>query len=261
MKVLEDFQGYSEEKICFRTGASPDVVYDTTKWAFEHQGPEYDLWAPSSIRMFQERILLGQLETPSVMIVNHDHTCEIAAAALIYEQPNLLLDTNFNSFLQSLGVLSRFGAAFLAHTPVEHMNLIRGFGQIVPQSDEPLRRGIDLLVNYFEHGHLPDIPPPPTGDILREDGLFVVFEGSAGAWQRQWSEGRHYGIRFGTPEVEILKKSTFVQQLSLYEVVDRLNDLEGEERWATEGTIATAEESSLDRGTIIEVVDELRRPL
>lgn len=259
VKVLEDFWGYSEEKICFRTGAKPEVVYDTTKWAFEHKGPEYDLWSPSSIRMFQERILLGQHETPSVMVVNHDHTCEVASAALIYEQPNMLLDTEFNAFLRSVDVLSRYGAAFLAHTPLEHMTLMRGFEHIVPGANNSIRRGMDLLLNYFENGQLPDVPPPPSGEILREDEFFVVIEGPPGAWQKQWAEGRLYGIRFGDDEVEILKKSSFVPYVNLYEVIDKLNKQEGKDLWKTEGSIARAEQTSLDRQEIIDAVESMRR--
>jgi hypothetical protein len=260
IRILKDFRGYSEGKICFRTGAAPEDVYDMGQWAFEHSGPEYDIWSPASIQMLKERLLMGQ-EAPSVMILNHDQTPEVAAAAALFEYPPLLLDNSFNTLLDSIGMISRYGNGFLAHVPFQHSTLIRGFHHIIPDTDDPLRKGVDLIANFVENSQLPDVPPPPNPSTLLEDGSFVTFEGPPEGWSKMWTDGRLCGIRFGEDESspEIIKKSPYVRHIDLYAVTDRLNEKEDEDIWETDGVIASIpndSETSLSRNTITDIAQK-----
>ena len=221
IRIVPSLKGVRKGVICFETGASRDEVCDLDGYVFEHHGPEHHpLFSPSALRLFHERILLGQA-MPQVLLLTRWWRIDQVIAATLFIQPSLALEPACTQVVQSVDLVERLGPATLAHVPWEHRELVRLIRHIT-QKEEPRQvpsdRALHLVVQAAQHtsqyileGQLSIEPElPPTLNALATGEGFLAFECAHWAWDVAWSAGAVWGVWFGPTRTEVRAKSALI---------------------------------------------------
>jgi len=243
IRIVPHLKGHKEGVICFETGCSRDEVCDLHHFVFDHHGSEHHpLFSPSALRLFHERLMLGQA-MPSVLLLTRWYRIDQIMASAMFIEPGLLLLQGFTSLVQSVDQVERLGPLALAHIPWEHKELIRLLRHVTrlyrsrqahqeSLSTQDHENALTLLVQctqyiatYLMEGTLPLEPEtPPELDVLAAGEGFIAFTCEEWPWDVAWSSGAVWGVWFGPRQTEVRAKSTLIG-LETRVVTERLGEM------------------------------------
>lgn len=221
IRILPEFTGYREGMICFETRCGPEDVYDIGKYAFEHHGPQYSPFSPGALRLFYERLVLGQ-PMPPVIVLTAWHRYDQIMAAAMFIHPPMALDWECGHLVNSLDALDRLGPAAFAHMPHDHKELVyaingavAAFFEQADQSDARAMRALaqcaGVLIDYVENGAMPPVAsPPPVWEVLADDGEFVAFTSQDYVWDIAYQAGYTHGLWAHGNALRLSRKSPLV---------------------------------------------------
>jgi hypothetical protein len=221
IRIVTGMQGTREDAICFETGASASEVRDLGAFVFEHHGQDHhSLFSPSALRLFHERLMLGQAMPPLLLLTRWWRIDQLLAAALFIE-PALLLHPATTSLVSSFDLVERLGSLALPHIAWEHKELLRllrhrtaGRSTRATEQEEALALVVSCardIIAWVVEGTLnvePEIPP--VLEALATGEGFLAFTSPQWAWDVAWSSGAVWGVWFGPKRTEVRLKSALV---------------------------------------------------
>ena len=256
IRILPGFTGYMEGVICFETKVDRDTVNDLTLFAFEHEGAGYTSFDPGALRLFHERILLGQ-DMPPVLVLTKWYCYDQIMAAAIFMMPSLVLEPSCTNLVNSLDLIDRLGPPGYGHIPYEHKELIytlRNITEPYIENQAPVEKILDILtqaasvlINYVQEGTLPPLEvPKPEYRVLASQGPFVAFEADDYVWDQLYAEGYLCGIWFRRGHALISKKSPLVSGLAEDKVLEGMRATYPGLEWCLEGQVVSGSGVPLD---------------
>lgn len=221
IRIIPSFTGYREGVICFETQCAPEEVRDLSKYAFEHHGDAFSPFDAGALRLFHERVLLGQ-DMPSTLILTNWYRFDQVMAAAIFVNPLIILEASCTNVVNSFDLIDRLGPPAYGHIPHDHKEL----ALLIRNITEPYSKGqarsekileilshcVGLIHRYVEEGTLPPIDIPlPEYTILHAEGPFVAYESNEYVWDEMWRKGYLWGL-WKQPEgpCEVRRKSQLV---------------------------------------------------
>lgn len=241
IRIIPSFTGYREGVICFETHCGPEEVRDLSKFAFEHHGEAYSPFDPGSLRLFHERILLGQA-MPSTLVLTEWYRYDQIMAATLFTQPLLILEAECTSLVNSFDLLDRLGPPAFGHIPHDHKELayliqyltaeVRE-GQVRSENiQETLKQCTQMISHYILEGSLPPSNmPEPKYQIHMEKESFIAFSSEDYVWDEMWRKGYLWGIWAKKDTCELRRKSTLVSGVDLDKLLKTLSSVFEEGNW------------------------------
>lgn len=251
IRIIPSFTGYKEGVICFETQCSPSEVRDLGLYAFEHHGDAYSPFDPGALRLFHERILLGQ-DMPSTMVLTQWQKYDQLLAAAIFIQPSIVLEPACTSLVNSFDLIDRLGPPAYGHIPHDHKELAYMISNIADTYQdsqassekilEILRQCALVLINYVVEGTLPPVElPAPEYEIIAEDGAFVAFRAEDYVWDALWCQGYLWGIWFNGSTCRISRKSALVPVWEEGALLEKLQKEDPEGNWVLTNGVLVSE--------------------
>lgn len=234
IRIIPSFTGYREGVICFETQCDPEEVRDLSKFAFEHHGDAFSPLDPGALRLFHERILLGQ-DMPSTLILTNWRRYDQVMATAIFTNPLIVLESSCTSLVNSFDLIDRLGPPAFSHIPHDHKELAYmvknltdscGEGQVRSEKIlEILQQCVSFIHRYVEDGALPPVEiPTPSYEIRATAGSFVAFEADDYVWDALWSQGYLWGIWARGTSCELRRKSQLISGVDLDRILKGLQD-------------------------------------
>jgi hypothetical protein len=226
IRILPDFIGHTIDAICFETKCSPQEVMDLSLYAFEHHGPAYTPLHPGALRLFHERVLLGQNMPPTLFLTEWYKPDQLMAAA-IFSNPSTVLLSRCTDLVNSVDMVDRLGSAAYGHIDVSHKELLFLLNHLTKpyiSSDisstkkyTALELAIKTILQFLENPHsIPVDLEEPKYEILYVNAPLVIFRSMDYAWDHLYSEGFLYGFCVSGDQIVFSKKSPLVQMDVVY---------------------------------------------
>jgi len=266
IRIIPSFTGVRPDVICFETQASPEEVADLTLYAFEHHGGAYTPFSPGSLRLFHERVLMGQ-DMPATMVLTRWYRYDQLLAAAMFVQPDIVLEPSCSNLVNSFDLVDRLGPPAFGHVPYDHKELaymLRNLTEPFVGSQEGtekalsvLQQAVGLIVAYITEGTLPPVTlPQPQYEVMEAHGPFVAFESEDYVWDEFYREGYLCGVWFRGGETLVSRKSALTPYLEPGQVLRLLEEHDTEGTWRIEhGTLVG--EAGIDRPTLIAALRSL----
>jgi len=241
IRIIPSFTGYKEGVICFETQCAPEEVRDLNRFAFEHHGDAYSPFDPGSLRLFHERVLLGQ-DMPPTLVLTRWYRYDQLLAAAIFAQPSIVLEPSCTSLVNSFDLIDRLGPPAFGHILHDHKelayminNLTDPYKSSQVTSDkimEILRQCTMVILQYVLEGTLPPVEIPlPEYNIIEAEGPYVAFESEEYVWDTLYQKGYLWGVWFRGTECRIGKKSELVTAFDTDRLHSKLQNQVPEGDW------------------------------
>lgn len=200
IRILPSFTGVSTTVICFETQV-PSVEIREYTTVFEHHGSSYHpIFDAGSLRMFYERMMLGQ-SFPNTLVLTRWWRIDQIVAAALFLTPSLVLSPECMGLVNTIDTVDRLGSAAMSHIPVDHKILIGALRKMCQKSvsDTEAYRTLvtctSLVVQYIEKGIIPPVSNLVTDyNVVASIGCVVAFTSKEWAWDRVWMEGALCGL-------------------------------------------------------------------
>lgn len=243
IKVIEDFSGYKNNTVCYRTGSS-----EGDRFGFGENSSE------TPLRSLFNRIILGET-FPREMIIGN-LTLDAVVAASLFSNPNMVLQGECASFINSVEMIQSLGKIGLSHIPYDHKCLffaVRDFlsddgYSTKEQKQEALKRGVELISGFILKGQIPPSIERENYTEIESEGEFIAYKASSPLLDKIYSGGYLCGLWVNDKnesDTILFKKSWMVEALNLEAVAGELNkvdDLPENVQWRKEkqGEILTS---------------------
>jgi len=216
IRILPSFMGVSHTLVCFETQVSSSELREHDI-VFEHHGDSYHpIFDAGALRMFYERLMLGQ-SFPNTMVLTRWWRIDQIMAAALFFTPSLVLSPECTALVNSIDMVDRLGSPALAHIPHEHKMLIGAIRSIAtPNIPDPANYPVltscaTLITQYIEQGVVPSVSYVSDYKVVATEGSVVAFTSSGWAWDRVWMEGALCGLWVKNDDVlEVRVKSELV---------------------------------------------------
>lgn len=227
LTIIPGFSGYKKEAVCFNTNPNPLDVLNPDLFVFGKLAP--NIYSPSPIRIFYERLALGE-NFPSEMILSEIYSPDTILASTLFIRPDLVFESETSSLVYSVELFTKWGSVALAHIPENHANLLRSFSTSPSISLEglykSLTRNCSVIENYLVSGHIEGFTPKDSFEIIMEKDTFIAVHGPSVSWDSIYKRGFLWGVRFlevgDFLDVLVFKKSSLVS-IDLVSLGESLN--------------------------------------
>lgn len=225
IRILPSFVGASPNMICFGTRIHPQEVrtYDTTFAKREHP-----VWDAGALRMFYERVLLGQSLPLTLVITEFQNPVHIMAS-LLFLNPEDTLKPACAGLVNSFDMIDRLGTPAMAHIPLEHKMIFGWLKNYMRHTEHfpedqwyaRLLSAIHTLREFLrtEKWHI-HLDSDTTFNIIKSEGSVTAFTSNGWGWDLVWADGTLCGVWVKDDILEIRMKSDLVYPLEKFGKVE-----------------------------------------